>query len=125
MVPDAGRGQSDARHGMRLKNLAPGAIDWPCEPVSLQRGQTGGAASPTRMLGDTQLRIVDYGAGYLADHWCGKGHILFVFSGALIIEQRDGNRYERRPGMSWHAADNEGPPHRVVSAAGARVFIID
>lgn len=110
---------------MRLKNLPPGAIDWANEPVAVQPGETGTAASRGRMLGGTQLRIVDYGAGYVADHWCGKGHILFVVSGELVIEHQDGNRYELARGMSWHAAGGEGPPHRVVSKDGARVFIID
>jgi hypothetical protein len=110
---------------MRLKDLPPGAIDWPREPASVQPGETGAATSRARMLGETQLRIVDYGPGYVADHWCGKGHILFVVSGALVIEHQDGNRYELGPGMSWHAADGEGPPHRVVTQDGARIFIID
>ena len=110
---------------MRLKDLSPGAIDWPREPVAVQPGETGAAASRGRMLGDTQLRIVDYGAGYLADHWCGKGHILFVISGTLTIEHQDGNRYELAPGMSWHAANGEGPPHRVLCKDGAQAFIID
>src|SRR5438876_11459422 len=86
MIPAAGREQSDARDGVRLKNFAPGAIDWPREPVAVQPGETGAAASRSRMLGDTQLRIIDYGAGYLADHWCGKGHVLVVVSGAPTIE---------------------------------------
>jgi len=110
---------------MKLGKVAPGAIDWPQEPVSAQPGETGAAMSRMRMLGDTQLRIFDYGAGYIADHWCGKGHILFVVSGALAIEHQDGNRYELAAGMSWHAADGEGSPHRVVSERGAQVFIID
>jgi len=110
---------------MKLKHLAPGAIDWPHEPVSAQPGETGSAAQRVRMLGDTQLRIVDYGAGYVADHWCGRGHILYVVSGALAIEHRDGIRYQLAAGMSWHAAEGEGAPHRVVCERGARVFIID
>jgi len=110
---------------MKLGKVAPGAIDWPREPVSTQPGETGSALSRARMVGDTQLRIVDYGAGYLADHWCAKGHILYVVSGALVIEHQDGIRYPLSAGMSWHAADGEGPPHRVVSERGARVFIVD
>lgn len=110
---------------MRLKDLPPGAIDWPREPASVQLGETGAATSRARMLGETQLRIVDYGPCYVADHWCGNGHILFVVSGALVIEHQDGKRYELGPGMSWHAADGEGAPHRVVTQDGARIFIID
>jgi hypothetical protein len=110
---------------MQLNNLKPGAIDWPREPATVQAGETGAATSRARMLGDTQLRIVEYGAGYVADHWCAKGHILLVVSGALVIEHRDGAHYELTAGMSWHAANGEGPPHRVVSKHGAQAFIID
>ena len=78
-----------------------------------------------RVLSDMQLRVVDYGAGYLADHWCAEGHIVFVLAGALTIEHRDGSRYELTAGMSWHAGEGEGAPHRVVSEIGARAFIVD
>lgn len=110
---------------MRLSDFPPGAIDWAREPVSMQPGETGAAAQRARMLGDAQLRIVDYDAGYVADHWCDKGHILYVVSGALTLEHRDGSRYELTAGMSWHAAHGEGAPHRVVTQNGARVFILD
>lgn len=110
---------------MKLQNMPPAAIDWPREPETVQAGETGTARQRARTLGDIQLRVVDYGAGYLADHWCGKGHILFVVSGGLVIEHQDGNCYPLSAGMSWHAGEDEGAPHRVISKDGARALIID
>ena len=30
----------------------------------------------TLEIGDIRVRIVEYSPGYLADHWCDRGHIL-------------------------------------------------
>jgi quercetin dioxygenase-like cupin family protein len=110
---------------MNIAHLPPGMIDWSAVTSTVLAGETGHASGRARQLGDIQLRVVEYSAGYLADHWCHKGHILYVLSGALVIEHRDGTRYELAPGSSWHVADNEGAPHRVVCAGGATVFIVD
>jgi hypothetical protein len=88
-------------------------------------GATGTATARTRRFGDTQLRLVDYSAGYLADHWCDKGHVLLVVAGSLVIEHQDGRRYDLTAGMSWHVADDGAAAHRVVCEKGATVFIVD
>ena len=110
---------------MRLAGLPCGAIDWAQVPPSMHPGASGAATMRACEAGDIRLRLVEYSAGYLADHWCDKGHILFVADGALTIEHRDGRRYDLAAGASWHVADDGAPAHRVVSAQGARVFIID
>lgn len=110
---------------MKLAALPCGAIDWTASPATAHPGETGVATMRSRSFGDIQLRLVDYSAGYLADHWCDKGHILFVVRGALTIQHRDGNRCEVAPGMTWHVADDGAPSHRVFSEQGAQVFIID
>jgi len=110
---------------MKLEGMTLGATDWSTLPVTVHPGTTGSATARTRQLGDIQLRLVDYGAGYLADHWCAKGHILFVVAGSLVIEHQDGSRCALSPGTSWHAGDGDGPPHRVVCDTGATVFIVD
>jgi hypothetical protein len=110
---------------MKLTDLPPGAIDWSQISPTVQAGATGTATTRTRCFGETQLRLVAYGAGYIADHWCDKGHVLFVVDGDLVIEHDDGSRYELQPGMTWHVADEIFPPHRVVCADGATVFIVD
>lgn len=100
--------------------------DWSEVVVTVIPGATGSARARAQQVGDVQLRLVEYGAGYLADHWCAKGHVIYVVSGALVIEHEDGSPYHPlEAGMSWCVADGEGPAHRVRSASGATVFIVD
>lgn len=110
---------------MKLADLPCGMIDWSRAPVSVHPGETGSATARTRHLGDIQLRVVEYSAGYLADHWCDKGHILLVMAGALTIEHQDGTRYDLTDGVSWHVADGGAAAHRVISEQGATAFIVD
>jgi hypothetical protein len=110
---------------MKLQNLPADATTWAQLPAAVMSGRAGTATARTRKLGEITLRLVDYSPGYVADHWCSKGHIVLVVDGALAIEHDDGRRFSLTSGMSWHVGDDECPPHRVVSEAGARVFIID
>ena len=73
---------------MNIADLPPGMIDWSTVVPTAVPGDTGNALNRARQLGDIQVRIVEYGAGYVADHWCHKGYILFVVSGALFKENR-------------------------------------
>ena len=124
---------------MKLIDIPLGAIDWTDIASESVSGTTGTATGRARVCGDIQMRMVDYDAGYVADHWCAKGHILFVVSGELTIEHQDGTRFELSRGMTWHVADGDSQipagegadgggflsPHRVVCERGARVFIVD
>jgi quercetin dioxygenase-like cupin family protein len=110
---------------MELANLSIGAIDWSNVPASIQPGETGTAETRARNLGDITLRIVAYSRGFKADHWCAKGHIVYVISGSLAMEYEDQSRTALSEGMSWHAPDDARPPHRVLCEAGATVFIVD
>jgi hypothetical protein len=110
---------------MKLAELPCGIIDWTGISPTSHPGETGTATARTRGFGDIQLRLVDYSAGYLADHWCDKGHIILVTEGAVTIEHRDGTLYELSAGTSWHVGDGGAPAHRVLSERGATVFIVD
>lgn len=68
--------------------------------------------------------MVEYSAGYLADHWCSKGHILFCLEGELQTELDDGRKFTLKPGMSYQVADN-AEAHRSYTASGAKLFIVD
>jgi len=70
------------------------------------------------------VRVVEYSPGYLADHWCTKGHILFCFEGELDTELKDGRKFTLKPGMSYQVADDDAP-HRSSTAVGAKLFIVD
>jgi hypothetical protein len=68
--------------------------------------------------------MVEYSAGYLADHWCEKGHILLCLEGTLHTELKDGRRFLLTPGMSYQVAD-QAEPHQSSTHNGAKLFIVD
>jgi quercetin dioxygenase-like cupin family protein len=68
--------------------------------------------------------MVEYSPGYLADHWCERGHILLVMEGELTTELKDGSVHVLTPGQSYQVADGVAP-HRSRTARGARLFIVD
>ena len=70
------------------------------------------------------VRMINYTPGYLADHWCSKGHILFCLEGELHTELQDGRKYILKPGMSYQVADN-AEAHRSYTTVGAKLFVVD
>lgn len=110
---------------MRLAGLPMGVTDWAQVAATSQPGAAGTTTARARRFAEVQLRLVDYSPGYVADHWCHKGHIIHVVDGRLAIEHEDGRRFDLVAGMSYHVADDDGAPHRVVTADGASVFIVD
>lgn len=111
---------------MKLLNMPEAITDWSCIPATTISGASGIAQSRAHQGGDVRLRLVEYGPGYLADHWCSKGHIIYVLAGVLAVEHEDGKPASiLSAGMSWQVADGESPAHRVRSETGARVFIVD
>ena len=68
--------------------------------------------------------MVEYTPGYLANHWCEKGHILFCLEGELQTELADGRQFVLTAGMSYQVADN-AEPHRSSTQTGVKLFIVD
>jgi hypothetical protein len=68
--------------------------------------------------------MVEYSAGYRADHWCEKGHILLCLAGELEPELADGRVFRLTPGVSYQVADG-AEPHRSSTTTGATLFIVD
>jgi len=66
--------------------------------------------------------MVEYSAGYKADHWCHKGHVLLCIE--LHTELEDGQVFVLKPGMSYQVADH-AEAHRSFTETGARLFIVD
>jgi len=110
---------------LKLADLPSSMTDWTTVPVSELAGESGKACVRSRRFGEIQLRMVEYSALYLADHWCHKGHLTFVVSGQMVIEHEDGRSLTIPAGTSYHVADDYGCPHRVRSERGATVFIVD
>ena len=109
---------------MRIEHVPFGVTDWSAVPKTAHPGETGVAHWRTIETGNIRVRIVEYSPGYLADHWCSRGHVLYVLSGELVTELKDGRRFTLRPGQSYQVADGE-EPHRSRTASGAKLFIVD
>lgn len=109
---------------MEMSSIPFGTTDWSAITPTEHQGETGMAIWRTRQFGDIRVRMVDYTPGYLADHWCVKGHILFCVEGELHTELKDGRTFTLKPGMSYQVADN-AEPHRSSTSAGAKLFIVD
>jgi len=109
---------------MRIESVPFHTTDWSKVPATLHPGEAGTATWRTIEIGNIRVRRVDYSAGYVADHWCERGHVLLVLEGELVTELRDGRRFVLAPGQSYQVADGDGA-HRSVSPRGAQLFIVD
>ena len=109
---------------MQMTDIPFGTTDWSKIPQTEHRGDAGLALWRTQHFSDIRVRLVEYTPGYLADHWCVKGHILFCIEGELHTELEDGREFTLKPGMSYQVADNS-EPHRSSTAHGAILFIVD
>jgi hypothetical protein len=109
---------------MKMTDIPFGTTDWSEIQPTQHAGDTGTAYWRTRNFGDVRVRMVEYTPGYLADHWCVKGHILLCLEGELHTELQDGRTFLLKPGMSYQVADN-AEAHRSSTATGAKLFIVD
>ena len=109
---------------MQMNDIPFGTTDWSAVPGTEHPGATGVALWRTRQFGAIRVRMVEYSPGYLADHWCEKGHILLCLEGELRTELADGRTFTLTPGTSYQVADG-AEPHRSSTAKGATLFIVD
>lgn len=109
---------------MKIAGLPFGTVDWNAVERHTHEGATGQACWRTRQFGDVRVRMLEYSAGYLADHWCSKGHFMLCLEGELETELADGRRFTLRPGMSYHVADG-AEPHRSSTRVGAKLYVVD
>jgi quercetin dioxygenase-like cupin family protein len=109
---------------MEMHGIPFGATDWASIEPTAHKGEAGTAYWRTRNFGGIRVRMVQYTPGYVADHWCSKGHILLCLEGELHTELEDGRTIVLRPGMSYQVADN-AEAHRSRTVTGARLFIVD
>jgi hypothetical protein len=109
---------------MNIADIPFGVTDWPSVEPAQHAGTTGIAIWRTRHFGTIRVRMVEYSAGYEADHWCEKGHILLCLEGRLDTELSDGRRFTLTGGMSYQVADGASS-HKSMSREGAKLFIVD
>jgi quercetin dioxygenase-like cupin family protein len=109
---------------MKLTEIPFGTTNWAEVERTEHAGERGMAQWRTRRFGDIRVRMVEYSPGYLADHWCRKGHILLCLEGELLTELEDGRHFTLTPGMSYQVAD-DAEAHRSSAPRGATLFIVD
>jgi quercetin dioxygenase-like cupin family protein len=109
---------------MNMQAIPFGTTDWAAIETTTHPGETGTAYWRTQHFGEIRVRMVEYTPGYLADHWCKKGHILLCLEGEMNTELEDGRVFKLTPGVSYQVADN-AEAHRSSTATGAKLFIVD
>jgi hypothetical protein len=110
---------------MKIPSLPFTVTDWSGVPVVRHPGEAGEALWRSFEIGDLRVRVVEYTPGYLADHWCDRGHVLYVLAGELETELRDGRRFTLTGGMSYQVSDFGDAAHRSSTRTGATLFIVD
>lgn len=109
---------------MKIEEVPFCTVDWQAVEATEHAGINGKAYWRTFEQGNIRVRMVEYTPGYLADHWCKKGHVLLVLEGELITELDDGRKFTLTPGVSYQVADDANP-HRSYTSTGAKLFIVD
>jgi hypothetical protein len=106
------------------KNILFQTIHWDTVPKTIHAGEQGIAYWQTLQFNGLRVRIVEYSEGYIADHWCQKGHIVHCLEGEFTSEMSDGTHFELTNGMSYIVSD-ELSVHRSVTKNGTKLMIID
>ena len=109
---------------MQISAIPFGTTDWSKIERTEHKGERGFAYWRTQHFGTIRVRMVEYTPGYVADHWCTKGHILLCLEGELHTELTDGRTVVLTPGNSYQLADDI-EPHRSSTRVGAKLFIVD
>jgi hypothetical protein len=109
---------------MLMSGFPFGTTDWSVIEPTEHHGDSGSARWRTRHFGDIRVRMVEYSPGYIANHWCTKGHILLCLEGELHTQLADGRTFVLTPGTTYQVSDDQ-EPHRSSTRTGAKLFIVD
>ncbi|MFI5452631.1 DHCW motif cupin fold protein [Pedobacter sp. UC225_61] len=107
-----------------MSNIPFQSIDWNKIEKTEHQGETGISYWQTLQFEGIRVRLVEYSAGYLADHWCKKGHIVHCLEGEFSSELENGDVFILTKGMSYIVSDNLSS-HRSISKNGVKLLIID
>lgn len=99
-------------------------IDWESIPKTEHKGETGTSFWQTVEFPGLRIRIVEYSKGYIADHWCRKGHIVHCLEGSFVSEMENDKKFELSKGNTYVVSD-EMSSHRSVAVDGVKLLIID
>ncbi len=106
---------------MNISSLPFTITNWEDVPATEHPGATGTARMRTIEAGELRVRLVEYSANYLADHWCTRGHFVHVLEGELIMELQDGRAFTVVSGMSFQVADDSDPHRATYGSRGQSV----
>lgn len=107
-----------------MSNIPFQTIDWTSIEKVKYIGETGIATWQTLQFGGLRIRQVEYSSGYLADHWCEKGHIVHCLEGEFVSELTTGEKIKLSKGETYVVSD-ELSSHRSSSENGVKLLIID
>ena len=99
-------------------------IDWTKVPIEEFKGEAGTAYWQTIQFDGLRIRMVEYTKGYIADHWCKKGHLVHCLDGEFVSEVQDNMNFELSQGMTYVVSD-ELSSHRSTTKNGVKLLIID
>jgi hypothetical protein len=100
------------------------SIDWSIIPKTEHKGETGTSFWQTMQFPGLRIRIVEYSAGYKADHWCSKGHVVHCLEGEFVSELQNGEQEILTAGMMYIVSD-DASSHRSVTEKEAKLLILD
>ena len=109
---------------MKIMDVPFTTTDWESLPSTTHPGDPGVAIWRTLQVGNLRVRMVEYSPGYVADHWCERGHVLLVLEGELVTDLSNGESHVLKAGQSYQVSDGVAP-HRSRTTGGARLFIVD
>ena len=75
------------------QNIPFQVIQWDKISKEEHRGENGTSFWQTVERPGLRLRIVEYSPGYLADHWCKKGHIVYCLEGSFVSELQNAESF--------------------------------
>ncbi len=99
-------------------------IDWNNVSKEEHKGEIGTSFWQTLRYDGLRVRIVEYDAGYLADHWCKKGHVVHCLEGEVFNEQENGAKHLLKQGMTYIVSDDLSS-HRSIAKRKVKLLIID
>ena len=99
-------------------------IDWSAIKKTEHIGETGTSFWQTMQFPGLRIRLVEYSEGYLADHWCQKGHIVHCLEGEFDSELISGERISLKKGETYVVSD-ELSSHRSMTQSGVKLLIVD
>ena len=109
---------------MKIQAFPFQTFNWHTIAAETHNGTTGFAQWQVFKMNDIRIRKVEYSPGYVADHWCRKGHIIFCIEGEMQTTLQDGTTHLLSAGMTYHVGDN-CEAHLSESEMGCKLFIVD